>query len=463
MRAIIAARKSNKVDSETGEGIGLDTQDEKSRAFCERLGIEVAGVARDTITGRVAPIDRPDLGHWLSERIQDFDAIVAYKADRYSRGEDTDWSRIETWAADHGKTLILVDSASGIRYPARDDSDRWQWMAQKTQAGKEWNDIRERSTRAQCRILRDGSWVGRAPWGYKIAGTKYNKVLVIDPELERYVIEIFARAVRGESLRAIARWLESEGVPTERGNSAWSEVAARQIIVNPTYTGTAERRCAECGQTHKTTVPAIIDPATQERAKASMASRVRGKVQGGGRPSGDPAMLAPVCVHCSDLDSENPRIVRMYRSGTNGELYYCKTRTQDGVHAGCKRTARVAEVDATADEWLSMLDRPEMVRTVTYPAAELENKLALAKRAQDAAYAADDIDAMMAARETVKAIDTELKNTPREAIEQKPTGRTLGQAWQATPAGDRKDWLRKQRIMIAIEDGRTQVLMHEAV
>lgn len=70
--------------------------------------------------------------------------MIAYKADRLSRGEDTDWSRIETWAADHGKTLIIVDSATGIRYPARDDSGRWQWMAQKTQAGKEWNDIRER-------------------------------------------------------------------------------------------------------------------------------------------------------------------------------------------------------------------------------------------------------------------------------------------------------------------------------
>jgi DNA invertase Pin-like site-specific DNA recombinase len=463
MRAIIAARKSNKVDSKTGEGIGLDTQDEKARAFCKRLEIKVAGVARDTITGRVAPIDRPDLGNWLNERLQDFDAVVAYKADRLSRGEDTDWSRIETWAADHGKTLIIVDSATGIRYPARDDSDRWQWMAQKTQAGKEWNDIRERSTRAQCKIMRDGSWVGRAPWGYKIAGTKYNKSLVIDPELKKYVIGVFNRAVKGESLRAIARWLESEGVPTERGNSAWSDVAARQIIVNPTYSGTAERSCAECGQTHKLAVPAIIDPATQERAKAAMASRIRGKVKGGGRPTGDPAMLTPVCAHCSDLDSDsdNPRIVRMYRSGTNGETYYCKTRTQNGVHAGCKRTVKVAEVDRVADEWLSAMVKPEMVRTVTYPAAELENKLALAKRERDAAYAADDMDAMLKARKAVKAIESELADTPREAIEQKPTGRTLGQAWQATPVGDRKEWLRKQRIMVAIEDGHTELVFME--
>jgi hypothetical protein len=67
VRAIIAARKSNKVDSATGEGIGLDTRDEKAREFCDRLGITVVGVARDTISGRMAPIDRPDLGAWLAD------------------------------------------------------------------------------------------------------------------------------------------------------------------------------------------------------------------------------------------------------------------------------------------------------------------------------------------------------------------------------------------------------------
>ncbi len=61
-RALIAARKSNKVNTATGEGIGITTQDERSRAFCERMGWDVAGVARDIVSGRVAPVDRRDLG-----------------------------------------------------------------------------------------------------------------------------------------------------------------------------------------------------------------------------------------------------------------------------------------------------------------------------------------------------------------------------------------------------------------
>src|ERR1700722_10505645 len=120
MRALIPARKSTKVDG--GEGHSLDTQDERAREFCKRQAWEVAGVARDTVSGRVAPIDRKSLGAWLAKP-ESFDVIVAYRSDRLSRGPDTDWSRIETWAADHGKTLCLVDGSTGIRYPARDDSD----------------------------------------------------------------------------------------------------------------------------------------------------------------------------------------------------------------------------------------------------------------------------------------------------------------------------------------------------
>jgi len=62
MTVLIAARKSNKVASKTGDGIGLDTQDTLAGEFAERNGYDVAGVARDTISGTVAPMDRRELG-----------------------------------------------------------------------------------------------------------------------------------------------------------------------------------------------------------------------------------------------------------------------------------------------------------------------------------------------------------------------------------------------------------------
>ena len=180
-RALIAGRKSNKVKTSSGEGISLDTQDEYARQFCEREGWEVVGSTRDVISGRKPPMDRKELGSWLRdpEKLASFDVIVAYTVDRFSRGNDEDFSRIEAWAADNGKRLVMVSSAEGgIQYPSRNDADFWQWTAMKRQAGQEWENIRERNTRARRRIIDTSGMVGRAPWGYVIDGDGYAKTLV---------------------------------------------------------------------------------------------------------------------------------------------------------------------------------------------------------------------------------------------------------------------------------------------
>jgi hypothetical protein len=104
MRVLIAARKSNKVASKTGDGIGLDTQDTLAREFAERNGYEVGGVAGDTISGTVEPMHRRELGQWLSDpvKLSSYDAIVFYAVDRISRGADEDFSNIESWASQNG-------------------------------------------------------------------------------------------------------------------------------------------------------------------------------------------------------------------------------------------------------------------------------------------------------------------------------------------------------------------------
>ena len=47
VRALIAARLS-KLQRGGQQGIGIETQDEKSRAFCEREGMTVVDVVADT-------------------------------------------------------------------------------------------------------------------------------------------------------------------------------------------------------------------------------------------------------------------------------------------------------------------------------------------------------------------------------------------------------------------------------
>src|ERR1700730_186451 len=96
VRALIAARLS-KLQRGGQQGIGIETQDEKSRSFCEREGMTVVGVVADTKSGTVAPWDRKNLKPWVTEpeKMAMYDAVVAYKTDRWSRGTQEDFTRIE--------------------------------------------------------------------------------------------------------------------------------------------------------------------------------------------------------------------------------------------------------------------------------------------------------------------------------------------------------------------------------
>jgi hypothetical protein len=378
--------------------------------------------------------------------------VIAYRADRLSRGEDTDWSRIETWAADHSKTLILVDGSTGIRYPARDDSDRWQWMSAKTQAGKEWHDIRERIVRSQCRIMRDGYWTGRAPWGYRITGDRYRKSLAVDPTLADYVPAVYARAIQGESLQKIADWLTVGGVPTDSGNAVWNPSVVRQILSNATYSGTHTRTCVECGGSHDITVPALVDMATQRRAANALRSRLRGS-NNGGRPSTSPAMLVPVCDACG---------VPMHRhvcnvKGRRYQYYYCKRHTTGGERRGCGLMVRCDVADARADARMRTLSVTEKTVTITYPAAALESEIEKVRRAERSAFEADDIEKVMELRGQRAALTAELATTERERVEtveviDPETGepQTVGNVWAALDPAARRTWLKSRGFEIIL-------------
>ena len=167
-------RKAGKPKSKAGEGISLDSQDERAREFADRNNMIVVASTRDIISGVTMPMRRKDLGKWLKDPglLSQYDAILAYKTDRFSRGKDTDWSAIETWAAKNNKILIMVDSGDGVRYPSRGDSDYWQWAAGKREANRQWESIREANVRSQASIRANGGLVGRPPWGYRIRWIK---------------------------------------------------------------------------------------------------------------------------------------------------------------------------------------------------------------------------------------------------------------------------------------------------
>ena len=128
------------------------------------------------------------------------------------------------------------------------------------------------------------------PWGFSIVGDKYDKKIIPTDLCRAIVPEIFARCINGDSLRMIASWLDSEGIPTPRGKTHWNESTIRWTIRQRAYagrlqTGTGETilRCE-----------AVISPDVFDRANQALRTRPkRGPV------SANKPMLAKLrCVRC---------------------------------------------------------------------------------------------------------------------------------------------------------------------
>ncbi len=421
MRALIAARKSNKVDGK--EGHSLETQDQRAREFCERMGWEIVGVARDTISGRIAPVDRRELGAWLAQP-HTFDAIVAYKTDRLSRGEQEDWTRIEHWATEQRKQLIIVDGATGIRYPARDDSDYWQWQATKREAGREWESARERIVRAHQSLEATGSFIGRPPFGYNVEGDKYAKRLVVEENLRTIVITAFDMAIAGKSLTQIALWLDSVT------DLKWHETKVRRLIHCWTYAGRLER-----GGRHYADCPAIIEPGTLVTAQKTVASRARKST--GGRPSANPPLMVMKCGGCD--------IGRLYLSNRH---YRCRGNPSD-AGLGCGLSVP-RSVESKVIALVTSSTEPEM-RSEIIKGSNWADEIETAKRDQRQALERKDITTVIQLHAQIEELES--RDIEPDRIHLVPTGRTVGEAYATMDREELRSALKAWTITAYPEPG----------
>lgn len=438
MRVLIAARLSRKPKNGEDEEYPIEAQDRWARDWAVQEGHEVVDTAADYKSGTVAPWDRPRLRPWVTrpEKIAQYDAIVAHKTDRISRGTDADFARIEAWAAEHKKKLIIVGPGGGIQFPARDDSDYWQWVSEKRQARKEWEGIRTRSMNRQADLKADGKLVGRPAWGYEVTGPRYGKTLVPTKQGRTYVPQVFKQIADGRSLAQVAAWLNAQGVLTQQGKPWSGATVRRQIIVKRTYAGTRQTRD---GVTVLTVEP-LVDARLWTRANNRLKAEKRGHR---GPVTGKPALLSGVlfCARCR---------APMYRVYGGGK-YRCAGAYPD--RRGCGNVIDLKATDLLAtvllstaeDQWTEM----RLVEGVNYDARLAEIDLELQDLPRRRLSRAEE----QAERERLWAEQDELSR--RESIpdhwEPTDTGKTVGQHWASLDfAGQREMLLEDVKIFARV-------------
>jgi len=97
--------------------------------------------------------------------------------------------------------------------------------------------LRRAVRRGMVDKVRGGFWVSAVPYGYRRVEIIGGHTLEPVPEHAQLVLELFQRALAGESTTALAHDFTRRGIPTARGCQHWNPTTVRNMLRNPTYTG----------------------------------------------------------------------------------------------------------------------------------------------------------------------------------------------------------------------------------
>lgn len=232
-------------------GISLEEQEYRLRqGVARRPGWTVVRVYRDDgYSGH--DLDRPDVRRCLNDvAAGELDVLYALDVDRAHRNE-RNRRNFEAVLEDHGVDMV---------YELEPEFDRLSMKhlsrGMKGIIAEYYSDWASETTRDKMIYMasrekrRTG---GPIPFGLAV---DENKQYVEDPQWFPTLVEIFRRYANGESVRAIARWLDGQGVPTpglldyqrnptdgrgrpkRRPSGDWTRYTVERILRNEAYHGT---------------------------------------------------------------------------------------------------------------------------------------------------------------------------------------------------------------------------------
>ena len=245
------------------EGYGLDAQRSELQAYCTAMGWTVADAhiyVDAGVSGKST--DRPAFQAMLeAARTGVIGRVVATKLDRIARNlkdllQTVDELKRDKCALVVKKEQFDTSTAQGV------------FVLQMLGAVGELERsmIADRVAGGRAENAKAGGFNG-APQAYGYSGK-----FAIIAEQATWVREIFKRFLGGTSINAIAKALNDNGAPTQKGGS-WYPMTIQQILRNGLYAGISQWDGVEVSDAH----PSIIEKEIYESAQLRLAALRPGK------------------------------------------------------------------------------------------------------------------------------------------------------------------------------------------
>lgn len=380
---IIALYCRVSTDEQAREGVSLDEQSERLKAYCRAMGwsVEVQLFIDDGYSAK--NLDRPELKRLLQAvKNGTVSRIMVTKLDRMSR-RLLDLLNLIDLFQDYEVSFVSISESFDTNTP----SGRLTLQVLGAVAEFERERIRERVFENMLHAATTGKWLTQSPYGYDLV----DKSLVINNVESAVVRRVFDMYLNeGLGFYSIAKRLNEEGIPS-RQRKEWSIRAIKLMLTNPAYKGTLvwNRKDSSKGQRKdkdeaewvsvEECLPIIIDQPLWDRVQ----QRIGQPNNIAPRAQTSPHLLGGMlkCGNCGSgmsigFSGSTNRRYRVYRCSANKNKGTCTSKQYraDEVEAWFKEGLLQLVEDSTG--LLTIMAKESMVKSER---EQLEQKVSTAR------------------------------------------------------------------------------------
>lgn len=236
----------------TGEGLGVERQEQECRALAERHGLSVDHVYVDNDISATSGVARPAFDQMLASKPA---AIIAWHQDRLLR-LTRDLERVIAL-----NVPIYTVTAGTLELATPSGRAVARTVAAWSQYEGEQKAMRQKSANDQRAA--DGKPAGQVGYGFRRDAGR----VVLEPSEVAVIREARDRALAGDSLRAICADFQDRRVPTPGRSGKWNSTTLKQLLLRESLAGLRKHRGAVVGEMHPD-VPRILSLDDHERLKA---------------------------------------------------------------------------------------------------------------------------------------------------------------------------------------------------
>lgn len=210
-------------EEQAAEGVSLDAQREKIKAYCLLHGLELLTVIADEgLSGKRAD-NRPGLQKALERVCKEKAVLVVYSLSRLARSTRDCINiaeRLEQCGADLASISEKLDTTSSM--------GRFFFRLMASLGELERDQVSERTTAALGHMRRQGKRIGRIPFGYDLGID--GETLEENRQEQQTLKQMVEWREAGDSFHTIADKLNEAGV-SPKGGEAWYASSVRAVLM----------------------------------------------------------------------------------------------------------------------------------------------------------------------------------------------------------------------------------------